>query len=325
MYNEKKMSRAMELLLTLSKNLQNKSICLLHIIYETIENCDNLNIISETIFILQDILKLPIKINYTYNRPSYKYLFKYSNENIVGNAIISNTDIIYDDSLLKIKNIDDDIFLCISRHNKSVINNKVTWEPIILDLPEYLPQTLQNSFSQDSWFFHSPMKYTIYIEIILGKMFCDSYLNFKLSKTLYKCYNLANDIICFHIQEDNSFSQMVSKNPTLLEEYTEELVYREDGNSEIIYALPIQDINHFYNKTNFNLFCNHSDFVNKYVLTEENRIEENRIEENRTEENRIEENRTEENRIKENIIEENRIKENIIEENRIKENRILFG
>ena len=272
MYNEKKMSRAIELLLCLSKNLQNKSISLVHIIYETIENNDNLNIITETIYILQNVLKLHIKTSYTYQRPSYKYFFKYSNENIIGNTIISNTDIIYDDSLLKIKSIDDDIFLCISRHNKYVKDDNVLWEPIILDLPDNLPQNIQNSFSQDTWIFKSPLKYPIYIEILMGKMFCDSYLNFKLSKTLYKCYNLADDIMCFHIQEDDSFSQLVSKNQQLLEEYTEELTYRENGNTEIMYALPIQDIHCFYNKTNFNLFYNHSDFVEKYVLIEENQI-----------------------------------------------------
>jgi hypothetical protein len=285
MYNEQKISRIIELLLCLSKNLQNKNISIIHILYEINENSDNINIISETIYILQNVLKLPIKITYTYIRHSYKYLFKYINENIVGNAIISNTDIIYDDSLFKIRNIDDDVFLCISRHNKNIKNGNVVWEPIILDLPEYLLQNIQNSFSHDTWIFQSPTKYPIYIEILLGKMFCDSYLNFKLSKSLYKCYNLANDIMCFHIQDNDSFSQIVSKNQLLLEEYMEELIYRESGNTEVIYALPIQDITHFYNKTNFSLFCSHSDFLKKYILTETEKTETETEATEKTEEN----------------------------------------
>ena len=269
MYNEEKISRSIELLLSLSKNLQNKNIGEVHILYEASENSDNILFISEVIYIIQYTLKLPVKTTYTYNRPSYKYLFKYTNENIVGNTIISNTDIIYNDSLCNVSNIEDDLFLCISRHNKIIENNIVKWEPIILDLPSHLPQNLQNSFSQDTWIFKSPMKYNLYIETLLGKMFCDSYLNFKLSNTSYKCYNLANDIKCYHIQEDNSFSQTVSKNNKLLEEYMEELVYRESGNIEIIFALPIQNIEHFYNKTNFSLFCSHSDFVKENIPIEE--------------------------------------------------------
>jgi hypothetical protein len=58
--------------------------------------------------------------------------------------------------------------------------------------------------------------------MLIGKMFCDSYLNYKLSLTPYKCYNLANDVHCYHIQEDSSFSDIVSKSPELIEEYTDE-------------------------------------------------------------------------------------------------------
>jgi hypothetical protein len=41
---------------------------------------------------------------------------------------------------------------------------------------------LDNIFSQDTWIFHSPMKYPINIRVNmnLGEMFSDSYLNYKL-------------------------------------------------------------------------------------------------------------------------------------------------
>ena len=266
MYNELKISRAIELLLTLSKNLQNINIHSIHIIYETLKNNDNINILTETMYILQFTMKLPIYMSYKTERPSFRHLFKYCNNNIHGNTIISNTDIIYDNTLSKIENINDDEFLCISRQNRSIENNVVYWNPIILTLPEDLPQNIPNTFSHDTWIFKSPMKYPVYIDMLIGKMFCDSYLNYKLTFTSYKCYNLVNDINCFHIQEDESFSENISKNPVLLEDYQDEIIYKENGNTENLYALLIQPIENFYNKQNYNSFCSHSNFIEKYVF-----------------------------------------------------------
>ena len=273
MYNEVKINRCIELLLSLSKNLQNNHIQNIHIIYETQKNNDNINFITEILYILKTYLKLNISMKYTYERPSFRYLFKYCNECINGIAIISNTDIIYDNTLKKIERLEYDEFLCISRYNKRLMNDVVLWEPIVLTIPEHLPQNIQNSFSHDTWIFQSPMKYPVYIDMLIGKMFCDSYLNYKLSLSPYKCYNLANDVYCYHIQEDNSFSDIVSRNTELLEEYADEIKYKENGNTEFLYALIVQSIEDFYNKTNFNVFYSHSDFVAKYILVDDEDVE----------------------------------------------------
>jgi len=266
MYNAKDLSRAIELLFCLSVNLQNQYISKIHILYETSKiESENINFITETIYLLQHKLKLNIVMDYNYNRHSFRYIFNYINSHIKGNVIITNTDIIYDYTLNKITNIDDDTLLCISRKNKKITNNNVTWDTIKLNLPSKYSQNIDNSFSHDTWIFTSPMKYTIYIDINLGQMFCDSYLNYKLSNSKYKCYNLANDIKCYHIQESDSYSDIVSNDPKLTQDLMEQLIYRENGNKDCICALMISDIQSFYNKTNFNDFYKHSDFIRRFV------------------------------------------------------------
>jgi hypothetical protein len=42
-----------------------------------------------------------------------------------------------------------------------------------------------NIFSHDAWIFKSPMKYPINIDISLGEMFSDSYLDYKLKNSTY--------------------------------------------------------------------------------------------------------------------------------------------
>ena len=172
-YNERKVSRAIELLITLCFNLQNIFIKDIHIFYETSSTGDNINLITETLYLLQNELKLDIKMDYSYDRPSFRYAFKYCNK-LDGNTIISNTDIVYDKSLCKIQKMQDDNMLCISRKNKKIDGS---WDIITLQLDSDKPQDLRNIFSHDTWIFKSPMKYPIFIDIHLGEMFCDSYLH----------------------------------------------------------------------------------------------------------------------------------------------------
>ena len=94
-------------------------------------------------------------------------------------------------------------------------NNKIKWDTIKLLCNT---QYVDNIFSHDTWVFKSPMKYPIHINIHLGEMFCDSYLNYKLSKIPYKCYNLSKDINCLHIQEGDSTSDIASRDQSLIDQ-----------------------------------------------------------------------------------------------------------
>jgi len=262
LYNEKRISRALELLLCLSMNLKNLYISKIYIIHEFYPNKgvqENMNLISETIYLLKDMSN--IHIEYIYERPSFEYLFDFCNKYVKENAIISNSDIIYDTTLSKINDLNEDHFLCISRNNKSIVDNKIKWNTIKLLCNT---QYVDNIFSQDTWVFKTPMKYPIKININLGEMFCDSYLNFKLSKSPYKCYNLSRDINCFHIQEGESTSEIVSKDKSLIDKKIHQLYEKENGNTNILYGLKINSVNDFNNNINSNQFLNFQDYIKDF-------------------------------------------------------------
>jgi hypothetical protein len=90
-------------------------------------------------------------------------------------------------------------------------------------------------------------------------------VNYKLFQNKYKCYNLAHDIHCYHIQNEASHSDIISKNEELINDQMEKLVYRENGNPDLIYALEITNIEDFYNNINSNFFYKHSDFVKTFI------------------------------------------------------------
>ena len=264
LYNEKRTSRALELLLCLCMNLKNLYISKIYIIHEFYPNKgvnENLNLISETIYLLKDIGKNHLHIEYIYERPSFKYLFDFCNRHIKGNAVISNSDIIYDSTLSKINHLNDDHFLCISRNNNSMVDNKIKWDTIKLLCNT---QYVDNIFSHDTWVFKSPMKYPIHINIHLGEMFCDSYLNYKLSKIPYKCYNLSKDINCLHIQEGDSTSDIASRDQSLIDQKLHLLYEKENGNTNVLYGLKITSVNDFNNNVNSNQFLNFQDYIKDF-------------------------------------------------------------
>ena len=175
--------------------------------------------------------------------------------------IITNSDIIYDSTLSKITNLNNDHFLAISRNNKSIVDNKIKWDTIKF---VHNSQFLDNIFYHDTWIFNSPQKFPIKIDISLGEMFCDSYLNYKLSKSLYKCYNLSRDINCFHIQEGDSTSDIISRDQELCNKKLNIIYEKENGDTNILMGLKIISINDFYNNINYNQFIIHGDYIKEY-------------------------------------------------------------
>ena len=195
LYNEKNEIRIFELLMCLYENLKNKYISKIHILLETSDESYLIKTVLELFMQKNDYLKDRLIIKTITKRPSYNCFFDYVDNNIIGTTIIANSDIIFDKSLIHLKYLKDDDFISITRTENNKRNE-------ILSLYTENKEKRINVFSQDAWVFKSPMKYKVKNEIEPGTMQCDSYLNYTLSKTNYKCYNLCNDINLFHVQCD---------------------------------------------------------------------------------------------------------------------------
>jgi len=203
LYNETKISRALELLYCLRQNLSNPYINTIHILLEKKNDINTPYFIEDCINILIKYNKnknININITYILKRPQFNDIFNYCNKNINGTTMIANSDIIYDKTLSKI-NISDDDFIALTRYN--LYNNK--YEIMKLKTGRI------NIYSQDTWIFKSPMKYDINYPVNLGAMFCDSALIYILkNNTKYNVSNKSLYINSFHIQEDASVSETIT-------------------------------------------------------------------------------------------------------------------
>ena len=107
-YQDKNKQRHSELLSCLEENLKNKYIKRIHLLLE-----------GENVQLPQD---KKIVCNLIANRPTYNDFFKYCHKNIKGNAIIANTDILFDNTLSRLDNeLQEDHFICLTRYED---NNK---------------------------------------------------------------------------------------------------------------------------------------------------------------------------------------------------------
>jgi hypothetical protein len=262
LYNETNIMRICELLLVLCKNIQNKNIKRIHILYEKYYETNSL--VKEIVdtLILDRKLGQFIKITNIDERPSFQSIFDYV-DNFDDKFIVSNSDIIFDNSLDNLRNIKKNEFICLSRKNWNLFNN--TWEMITFNLGPNDPKKYLNYFSHDVWVFHAPLTYKIKIDISLGEMFCDSYLDYKLSKTNYDCFNLSNDVNCLHVQNGFSASQEVSTNPDVYHKALAKLQAKDPGVSETIYALDATNIHDYNTSRNIhkNKFYTHSEYLAK--------------------------------------------------------------
>ena len=254
LYNEKDQDRIFELLFVLAMNLQNNNIQKIHIFFENNPlKTPNLIRTVVNVILIRNQLQDSIKIINIKNKPSFHSIFDYVNKLPSStNVMISNSDILFDNTLeLVNKNLQEDHFICLSRYNWD--KAKKIWELIYMDFNN---NKYSNIFSQDTWIFKAPMKFPIPIspDINLGDMFSDSYLNYKLKfSTNYSCFNLSKSITIHHVQEKDSFSDVVKNNPNLMNELLEKLKQMEHGNNDILYGIHYSFINE-WNNTHKNKF-----------------------------------------------------------------------
>jgi hypothetical protein len=256
LYNEVKIERCLELLFCLKKNCLNDYISTVNILYE---NPDKNNFLYDIIIKIIDTESFnfhkKIKIINVIQRPTYNELFDYCNKNIIGTSIIANSDIIYDITLNKLIHLKNDELISLSRYNKYDNEFKIIY------LKDFGNKV--NIFSQDSCIFISPMKYNIDSFMFLGTMFCDSFLNYKLKESNYKCYNLYEEIITYHIQNDLSLSEIINKDQKKIDrEWMKVYDKINRSTKNFIYGLRKNTIEDFISKLNYNNFTGWEEFIN---------------------------------------------------------------
>src|SRR5690606_9712663 len=124
-----------------------------------------------------------VKLN---KRPTFQYLFNYCNDNFKGKkCIISNTDIIFNETLSKIiKYSLDNKVLALSRWD--ITKNG--------DL-----ELFKRPDSQDCWIFESPIKLNVNCDFLLGKPGCDNRIAYIIDNSGYEIINPSKSIITEHL------------------------------------------------------------------------------------------------------------------------------
>ena len=156
------------------------------------ENLENQYIKKMYIFISDDselyFKSEKIEIVKLKERPTYKDLFEFCNENLKDEiCIISNADILFDDTLSHIENANlDNIFVALTR-----------WE-IFCENREWCVAPYNNSSSQDVWMFKSPIITTAEMKFTMGKPRCDNKIAKIMSDNGYDVRNPANQIVTSH-------------------------------------------------------------------------------------------------------------------------------
>ena len=142
--------RNKEYLLSIEENIKNSIIT--NIIMFISDDSDYLNINDK------------IKIERSYNRPTFLDLFNYCNSNFPNEiCIISNTDIILDDTLLKINNNNiNNTLLALTRWDLYIEDNM--WKV----------KFFNHVASQDCWIFKTPIKIDNRTNFLMGKPGCDN-------------------------------------------------------------------------------------------------------------------------------------------------------
>jgi hypothetical protein len=142
-----------------------------------------------------EIVKIP-------NRPTFKFLFEWSNQNLTNEiCVIANTDIFFDDTLsnINITNIENK-FIALTRWD--LINHNGQW-----GIQYYNHQWRGNIttalLSQDSWIYKTPIKVDDRSDFMMGKPGCDNRIVQIMQEQGYNVINPSMKIITKHIHLSN--------------------------------------------------------------------------------------------------------------------------
>ena len=173
-YEEPNPERKQELLYCIKKNAECRSV--------------------DSLFILNEARNPPLiqsdKIHYITitNRPTYNDFFKFINEKTADENIniIANTDIYFDTSLDKLKELN------LKNHCLALTRWEINMENNTLELPA------DSYYCQDSWVFKGCIQ-NINGDIKLGMPGCDNRIAYEIKKAGYRISNLSISIKSYHV------------------------------------------------------------------------------------------------------------------------------
>lgn len=127
-------------------------------------------------------------------RPTYKDIFDFCNENLKDQiCVVSNADIIFDDTLRYFKSINmDKTFYALSR-----------WEISSGDGKNWEIEPYDNAASQDSWIFKTPIPTSDSMNYTMGQPRCDNKITYNMRELGYTCRNPGKKVITVHFHPCN--------------------------------------------------------------------------------------------------------------------------
>jgi hypothetical protein len=179
------------------------------------DETSKLDIVSEKL----DIVKLE-------QRPTFKFLFEWANQNYPEQiCIIGNTDIIFDESLSNLKNYNfEKSFIALTRWD--LVNRDNQWFMAFFNHPYRDNNWTMGMLSQDSWIFKTPIQIDERSSFLMGKPGCDNRIVAIYHELGYNVKNPSRKIITKHLHTTNyrtyNHTDMVF-GPYLLVEPTDDL------------------------------------------------------------------------------------------------------
>lgn len=176
-------------------------------------NIENPNISSIILLLDRPDVFVPYNSNklYAYNRkgsgaPTYKEFIDIINEVQNNDAvnIISNADIIFDESIALASKIKSNECWALSR-----------WE-MKEDFSKHTEQIQRFGDSQDVWIFRGNIKTLSKADFPLGKMGCDNRIAYEIHKAGYKISNPSRSVFTWHLHN----SGVRGYNPAIRNEHT---------------------------------------------------------------------------------------------------------
>lgn len=178
LYNETNDQRIAEYIYCFEKNLMNKFISEIHVIYDTSKDDSTNNILNY-------LLTKNIKISYLKKRPTFDFCFELANWLYKNSrVIIANADIFFDNSLGLIK------------HNFN-FNKKIIALTRYNIQKDGLAEFHKYSRSQDAWILKTPIK-KFYKNIEFGQAGCDNALVYYARNLGLNVINPCKTIKIFH-------------------------------------------------------------------------------------------------------------------------------
>lgn len=142
---------------------------------------------------LDNIRSVKLKLIHCFEKPTYKKFIDSINErtNILDVNIISNADIIFDETLSSLYKLKENDCWALSR-----------WE-MNPDFTNHPQQIQIFGDSQDCWIFRSKIKSLNKSDFPLGKMGCDNRIAYEIKKAGYNIINPSKTILTWHLHNTN--------------------------------------------------------------------------------------------------------------------------